>query len=192
MNSELLSLPHKNYEFRIVKGVVKDANMWSESRTEGGGGGSISIAGWGGGRTKKVKTTVTNKLEFWVETEDGKERHYAANADKVKIRKDQEIEVLELVNTKPNKMGAPHLVCVHIPKQETVYQNMGGLSVASTLQPAKTILTVLYVFPGILLSFAPDVALFYHIGLTVIGVLSFRTARRFSQQIQKIINDLIK
>ena len=191
MNSDLLSLPHKDYELRVVKGVVKDANMWSESRTTGGGGGSIMIAGWGGGRTKNVKTTVTNKLEFWIETEDGKERHYAANADKVKIRADQEVEVLELVNTKPDKVGQPTLVAVHIPKQEIVYHNMKGLGVLSAMQPARVTLFILYIFPGLFLAAVPDISFFYFMGLTMMCFMTFKSSRRLSKQIQRIMSELL-
>lgn len=147
-NTPALEINHEKFNFRYLEGTVKKCNSWSESRTQGGGGSTTIIAGFGGGRTQKIHTKVTNILEFWLETTDGKEHYYKVDANNIKVHENQEVRVVELAHTQGRKAGEYELVMLYNLKQERVYSNLNPGDMVQREIPWKSGALSLYMFLG--------------------------------------------
>lgn len=99
-NINMLGLFSKNNSYNLVEGTIKETNTWTETNVSGGGGSTVMMGGWGYGSQKGVRSVTHNFLEFWVQMENGHERCYKVNANKVKIRPDQSVKIIEIANDK--------------------------------------------------------------------------------------------
>lgn len=76
--------------FKLVSGEVMDDKHWSESHVSGGGGGGSN----GHSAPTSISTTVTTRREIWLKTTDGYEKSFIFNADVVKARKGNQLDIL--------------------------------------------------------------------------------------------------
>ncbi len=183
MNQDLFK-GNKLYDFNIVEGVVKETNMWSESHVSGGGGSTTVIAGWGRGSTKKVKTTVHNHLEFWVATEDGKERFYKVDANKVKVRPDQNVRIVEM-----NYHGDRESRAVYVQNntQEIIYKAQGAWGVMMDGRPKLSYIMLFSALISPLFFWAP----LYWIYMVWLLPYSFYKVSKISARLKRLKSYLI-
>jgi len=90
-----------DYGFEVFTGVVKDGQIWSETRVRGGGSG-VSINGFGVG-SSKTTSTVTNIREVCVEDESGLQEIFRFNAEQVPVAIGQYLSIVRTRYTGQHK-----------------------------------------------------------------------------------------
>lgn len=146
----------KNKNYNLVEGTVKETNSWTETNVSGGGGSTVMMAGWGYGSQKNVRSVTHNFLEFWVQMENGHERCYKVNANKVKIRPDQSVKVIEMADDNNHEA-----LLVYNQSDDRLYKAGGAWAMWCFNEKILTTLFLMFSLFGILLCFIPAVRMVY-------------------------------
>lgn len=171
--------------FATHRGTVTKTNMWSESRVTGGGGSSVSIAGWGGGSTRAVSTKVTNHREFWLKGASGKDSHFVTDANRVKVMEEQDVSVLTMSKGKKSAV-----VLVRNHAQDETQHNKMDLAVAFETKPWPFIVAGVcgIIWFGMFLAGASNLfSLMMFIGMAVGGYFAFKQYKFVQQRIAEYV-----
>lgn len=152
----------------IYSGRVMDEKMWSESHVSGGGGGGLTVAGYGASSTRRVKTRVVNKREIWLKLDDGSELAVEVDADRVKVRKGQYITAITMSKGRRRGEKMPILVYNHASNETCEAVKPGILSMSTTFGGIYTAVYMFYCFFA-LFALLMGGSIFYGLVIPAIG-----------------------
>ena len=128
-----------------VRGRVMDAQVWSETHVRGSGS-AIMVKGLGAG-SSRTTSTVVNKREACIETEEGVQIVEAFDADKVTLIPGQDVTLIRAIKTgmdEPVTVGVRnHSMRKSMPTGKDMFPGVRFLLIAS---PFVTILVLLILF----------------------------------------------
>jgi len=80
------------FEFTVVTGEILSQNKFSETHVSGGGGGGAH----GHSSNISISSRAITKHEFWIKTDDGKEKAIQLEGHDIPLREGQRISVISL------------------------------------------------------------------------------------------------
>jgi len=89
---EDLIIDGQTFEFTVVTGDILSQNKFSETHVSGGGGGGTH----GHSSNISISSQAITKQEFWIKTDDGKEKSIQLSGFDIPLREGQRISIVNM------------------------------------------------------------------------------------------------